>query len=589
MAASAVPAQKSLHIIGFGSVGQAMYKTLAVVIGKGLLPNVGKIAYRAPEITEASQDGLFSFAPGPVVTRETLVPLLDSMQLVPGDVVIELACRIDTRTIWLEVKKRGCHFLNSGFDVWSDVVLDLDLMDKMAKDEAFSKGSGSGLTSIFSFGCNPGIASHFVRHGLTVATGIADAREAAKVFGLRSVSFNERDTQWGIPGSAGEKVLISTQLDVLYNTWSPGNYIVETAESTILYAGCPEEAKAINSAGPAVVAWVPTGPNNGFLAPHDETFTIQGWFDKEIPAVFVYEAPPTARAYIKGGRKQDSADATCKLLTPAKYDIASPGYDLLGALLFSDKAGIAPFWCGIKMDVADALAIDPTGAVGPTPFQVTGGLWSALQFILAHPNEGDCFPEDVPTPFVMERAFPWAGVLVARPAPEALLVPGLFDPMDKDACLAQIRSGEPSEAFSAPLAASAIHGAGVAAAQALPLSCAVAQLAFEPFSVLEVVLAGKGRLGFNHSCSPNAYVDRNRAVRTSCAVAAGAEITLDYSLLAAGHGAPTGALFEGACACGAATCRGTVGPAAALPKAYLAAAAREQAIYYDEALSALAK
>ena len=39
------------------------------------------------------------------------------------------------------------------------------------------------------------------------------------------------------------------QLDVLYNTWSPGNYIVETAESTILYAGCPEELKTVSSAG----------------------------------------------------------------------------------------------------------------------------------------------------------------------------------------------------------------------------------------------------------------------------------------------------------------------------------------------------
>lgn len=43
----------------------------------------------------------------------------------PGDVVIELATRIDTKTIWMEVKKRGCHFLNSGFDVWPDVTLDL--------------------------------------------------------------------------------------------------------------------------------------------------------------------------------------------------------------------------------------------------------------------------------------------------------------------------------------------------------------------------------------------------------------------------------------------------------------------------------
>ena len=190
-----------------------------------------------------------------------------------GDIVIELATRICTHTIWKECKSRGVHFMNSGFDVWPDITLDLDLMTLMAKDPIFAKGSGP--TCVFSFGCNPGIASHFVRHGLFAATGIADTREAAKAFGLKSISFNERDTQWPLPGSKGEAHFLSTQLDVLYNTWSPGNYIVETGESTILYAGCPEEAKALSSAGPAVVAWTPTGPNIGFMAPHDETFTIQ--------------------------------------------------------------------------------------------------------------------------------------------------------------------------------------------------------------------------------------------------------------------------------------------------------------------------
>jgi hypothetical protein len=190
-----------------------------------------------------------------------------------GDVVIELACRIDTHTIWKECKSRGVHFMNSGFDVWADVTLDLDMMNNVINDPLYTKGSG--LTNVFSFGCNPGIASHFVRHGLTAATGIEDAREAAKAFGLRSISFNERDTQWPKAGSKGEAHFLATQLDVLYNTWSPGNYIVETGESTILYYGVPEEAKEVSSAGPAVVAWVPSGPTIGFMAPHDETFTIQ--------------------------------------------------------------------------------------------------------------------------------------------------------------------------------------------------------------------------------------------------------------------------------------------------------------------------
>jgi hypothetical protein len=566
------------------------------------------------------------------------------MNLRPGDVVIELATRIDTRTIWKEVrrqggsppggregrtsgpplrppsqpqshasvpaprtvptprphihlpppspppsalppataasqvKSRGCHFLNSGFDVWPDVTLDLGGIDEMMEDPVFSRGKG--LTCVFSFGCNPGIASHFVRHGLFAATGIEDAREAARAFGLRAVSFNERDTQWAVHGSPGEATLLSTQLDVLYNTWSPGNYIVETAESTILYAGCPEEAKEINSAGPAVVGWLPTGPNIGFMAPHDETFTIQAWFDKPVPAVFVYEAPPTARAYIKGGRAAHSSKAVTRLLTPAKYDVAPEGYDTLGALMFSDKPGVPPFWCGIAMDVSDAKVIDAVGDVGPTPFQVTGGLWAALSYILEHPDAGDAFPEMVPTPFVMSRAFPWAGKVVARPAPEALEVPGLFDP-GSPASLTAILHGEPAEGRTA-VRDSAIHGAGVFAAADLPIAAAVAQLPYEPTPILDVIGGSK----FNHSCAPNAYVDRNRAVRTSRAVPAGEEITLDYSLAAArpAEGAPPAF----ACACKAAGCRGSAGPASALPKAYVAAAVKATPILNDAALAALA-
>jgi hypothetical protein len=79
------------------------------------------------------------------------------------------------------------------------------------------------------------------------------------------------------------------------------------------------------------------------MAPHDETFTIQKWFDHEIPAVFVYEASPTARAfvrnnhaslwwllladlafsfrYLKGGRAKHSSVDNKELITPAKYEV----------------------------------------------------------------------------------------------------------------------------------------------------------------------------------------------------------------------------------------------------------------------------
>jgi homospermidine synthase len=80
------------------------------------------------------------------------------------------------------------------------------------------------------------------------------------------------------------------------------------------------------------------------------------------------------------------------------------------------------------MDVAYAASLDPSQRNGPTPLQVTGGVWVSLQYILKFPNSGDCFPEDVPSDFVMENAFPYAGTLITKPCPEALKVTGFFDP-----------------------------------------------------------------------------------------------------------------------------------------------------------------
>ena len=207
--------------------------------------------------------------------------------------------------------------------MWPDVELDLNLLDDLKKHASFK--AGAGRTCVFSFGCNPGIASHFVRHGLRAVTGCTDMKAAAAAFGLRAIIFAERDTQWPVRGSKEEKLIEDTQTTVLYNTWSPGNYIVETVESTILYAGCPPEATKINAAGPAVTSWTPIGPILGFAAPHDECFTVQPWFEKEVPALFIYEAPATARNYVKGGKGEPSDKATCKLFTPATYNLVRLG------------------------------------------------------------------------------------------------------------------------------------------------------------------------------------------------------------------------------------------------------------------------
>jgi len=71
------------------------------------------------------------------------------------------------------------------------VELDLAALDELKKHPKFSApGSGSAApTAVFSFGCNPGLVSHTVQHGLWAATGIADVAKAAEAFKLRSAIF----------------------------------------------------------------------------------------------------------------------------------------------------------------------------------------------------------------------------------------------------------------------------------------------------------------------------------------------------------------------------------------------------------------
>eukprot|EP00386_Alphamonas_edax_P016012 GDKI01048957.1.p1 GENE.GDKI01048957.1~~GDKI01048957.1.p1 ORF type:complete len:120 (-),score=45.61 GDKI01048957.1:20-379(-) len=111
--------KKNLVVIGFGAVGQAWLKKLRAVISRGLLECVGAVHFWAPEIKEFKQDGVFTFHPlletAPEgFNRGNLEAILDAMSLKEGDILMELATRIDTGDLWKAVKRRGAHFLNSG-------------------------------------------------------------------------------------------------------------------------------------------------------------------------------------------------------------------------------------------------------------------------------------------------------------------------------------------------------------------------------------------------------------------------------------------------------------------------------------------
>ena len=144
-----------MQVIGFGSVGQALHRMLTKAGQLGELGGIAKVTYYAPEIKESRTEGIFSFHPCPAVERHTLIPVLDLIAAKPGDILLELATRIDTITIWKEAKARGLHFINSGFDAWGDVELELEGLDLLKADPLIS--AGKGPTTVFSMGSEWGV------------------------------------------------------------------------------------------------------------------------------------------------------------------------------------------------------------------------------------------------------------------------------------------------------------------------------------------------------------------------------------------------------------------------------------------------
>lgn len=546
----------TINVIGFGGVGHAFFSVLPGLIERGELPKkVKAIRFFAPEIPGNKQvTDLISLHPCPFVTAETYMAFLDELELVPGDIVVELGTRISTKQVWGEVKKRGCHFVNTGFDTWADQDLTMSDLVDLTKLPHFTPGCGP--TSVLSCGFNPGVISHFVAHGLRMATGIEDTKKAAVAFGLSSITLIERDSQLPREGSEGEKLINRTYQDVCYCTWSPGNYVVECAESPIWFECMPAEAGEYKASGPSVIAWLPEGPVIGNVIPHDETFTMQTYFEKSIPCAFVYEAPPTARGYVKSNSKAhvDSNSQKADLLCPFKHDLDKECFDYLGALLISNKPGVAPFWCGAVLNVEDAVKLDPTGETGPTPMQVIGGLWSALTYVFENKNGGDCFSEALPTAHVIKRCFPFCGELVCRSAPESAGLTHAFDPANS---MATLLTGMPNENAVA-IRNSEIHGKGTFAECAMQPSTLVLELPTEPEMGAQIEASV-----INHSCDPNCYVDRHWNVRSSRPIATGEEITVDYATFLSPE------LRVGdVCACKSSICRKTIG--AEIPKVQLA-------------------
>jgi homospermidine synthase len=367
-----------------------------------------------------------------------------------GDLLLDLAWNIDNPTILQWCRDHGVRYLNTSVEVWDPYddmasthpldrtlyVRHMDLRRMMA-----AWGDNKGATAVVEHGANPGLVSHFTKQALTeiaarmlhdgIATDAAalersladeDYPALAMLSGTKVIHISERDTQI---------TDVPKQVDEFVNTWSVDGFFEEGIAPAELGWGThekrlPQNGYVHHGYGPCnqiciarpgmetwVRSWVPAGEIRGMVVRHGEALTISDhltvWGDDGNP---VYR-PTVHYAYCP----TDAAIASVLELRMRNWvmqshqrilnDEITSGADELGVLLMGHP--YRSWWTGSLLSIDEARAVLPHQSA--TTLQVAGSIIGAVSWMIEHPNEGVCVPDDLPWRDVLRVATPYLGTM----------------------------------------------------------------------------------------------------------------------------------------------------------------------------------
>ena len=372
-----------------------------------------------------------------------------------GDLLLDVAWNIDNPTILQWCRDHGVRYLNTSVEVWdpyddlaSTHPLDRTLYTRHMDIRRMiaSWGDNSGPTAVLEHGANPGLVSHFTKQALVeiagrmLQQGIADdvaameialADEAYNVLamltGTKVIHVSERDTQvTDVPKAVDEFV----------NTWSVDGFFEEGIAPAELGWGThekrlPPNAYVHHGFGPCnqiciarpgmetwVRSWVPSGEIRGMIIRHGEALTINDHltvWGEDGNAIY---RPTVHYAYCPS----DAAVASVLELRMRNWQMQSrqrilndeitSGSDELGVLLMGHP--FKSWWTGSLLSIEDARAI--VGHQNATTLQVAGSIVAAVTWMIEHPDEGVCVPDDLPWREVLKVASPYLGAILSAPA-----------------------------------------------------------------------------------------------------------------------------------------------------------------------------
>ncbi len=371
-----------------------------------------------------------------------------------GDVLIDLAWNIDCCEILQWCHDHGVMYLNTSVEVWDPY--DHELYSQPTQRTLYHRHmnvrrmtSGwkqPGATAVIEHGANPGLISHFTKHALLdiaehaledkKLTGAAadEVRQLAKdrtfnklamKLGVKVIHCSERDTQ------ISDK---AKHVDEFVNTWSIEGFREEGTTTAEMGWGTHEKTLPPNAYqhadGPRnqiclaqmgmntwVRSWVPNYTIRGMVVRHGEAFTISDkltvWDgDRAVYRPTVHYAYCPCDAAIASLNELRGYDYKLQPKLRIMGDEISSGADILGALLMGH--GYNSWWCGSALSIEESRRLVPHQ--NATTMQVAISVVAAVMWMIEHPSQGVCVPDDLPHDYILGISKPYLGNFISTPA-----------------------------------------------------------------------------------------------------------------------------------------------------------------------------
>lgn len=384
------------------------------------------------------------------ITQENYREVL-SQHLKKGDLFIDLSFGVCSFALIKWCHDHGVLYLNTSVELWNTPdsftqnLQSLTLYSRqIALQELVQSWGNLGPTAVINHGANPGLVSHLVKQGLMdlgnhflkekpssslrakiqKALQEEDFPRLACLLQVKTIHISEKDTQISAKQKSPEEFV---------NTWSVAGFIEEglapaeigwgTHEKHLPKQGLTYKNNSHNQIylsqkgiETLVQSWVPSGPIEGMVIRHAESFSISNhltiWGNDKViyrPTVhYAYCPCEGARESLKELQKRNFIpQPKSRILS----DELISGKDELGCLLMGHDFNA--WWIGSVLSLEESRQKVPHQSA--TTLQVAISVIAAALFIIKHPERGLCEPDDLSYKEILEVSIPYLGKIVSKP------------------------------------------------------------------------------------------------------------------------------------------------------------------------------